>query len=29
MIIGASIRLPGGGELGLYQPKYPTAITKP
>jgi catechol 2,3-dioxygenase-like lactoylglutathione lyase family enzyme len=24
----ASIRLPGGGELGVYQPKHPTAITK-
>ena len=21
-----SIRIPGGGELGLYQPKHPTAI---
>jgi hypothetical protein len=21
------IRLPGGGELGLYQPKHPTALT--
>ena len=21
-----SIRMPGGGELGLYQPKHPTAI---
>jgi predicted enzyme related to lactoylglutathione lyase len=24
-----SIRLPGGGELGLYQPKHPTAIDLP
>jgi len=24
-----SIRLPGGGELGLYQPKHPTAIDTP
>jgi predicted enzyme related to lactoylglutathione lyase len=24
----ASIRLPGGGELGVYQPKHPMAITK-
>jgi hypothetical protein len=22
----ASIHLPGGGELGLYQPKHPTAL---
>jgi hypothetical protein len=22
-----SIHLPGGGELGLYQPKHPTALT--
>ena len=24
-----SIRLPGGGALGLYQPKHPTAIKAP
>ena len=23
------IRLPGGGEIGLYQPKHPTAIQRP
>ena len=23
-----SIQLPGGGELGVYEPKHPTAITK-
>jgi hypothetical protein len=23
------IRLPGGGEIGLYQPKHPTAIERP
>ena len=23
---GSSIHLPGGGELGLYQPKHPTAL---
>ncbi len=23
-----SIHLPGGGELGLYQPKHPTALGK-
>jgi catechol 2,3-dioxygenase-like lactoylglutathione lyase family enzyme len=24
--LGTSIHLPGGGELGLYQPKHPTAV---
>ena len=24
-----TIRLPGGGEVGLYQPKHPTAISHP
>ena len=24
--LATSIRLPGGGELGLYQPKHPTAL---
>jgi len=24
--LGSSIHLPGGGELGLYQPKHPTAL---
>ncbi|HET6216561.1 MAG TPA: extradiol dioxygenase [Acidobacteriaceae bacterium] len=24
-----TIRLPGGGEVGLYQPKHPTALNRP